>query len=246
MKKADLKPGVYVVNYRGGNTFKVHNILNEDGKDVVWLVDTITEKVSQQGYNTVIKNYKLATQQKVEDSSITEEEIVNTNNDKDIIKEDKFKDLESLEPEVMTVPEDKERPNLQAIFNKNKEMELNGGNNMKKETKKKKSPVKNESKTTKKVKGVKSTEQKKSKVDKTPKSQKTSKASDESVNILQDILDSLIESKSIPSMDSKKARRLIRSRCPELKELTVDGSKWEFFDDNLEEATEMLKINLGK
>lgn len=245
MKKADLKPGVYVVNYKGGNTFKVHNILNEDGKDVVWLVDTVTEKVSQQGYNTVIKNYKLTTQQKVEDSSITKEEVVNTNNDKDIIKEDKFKDLENLEPEVMTVPEDKERPNLQAIFNKNKEMELNGGNNMKKETKRKKTSV-DETKATKKSKGVKSTEQKKSRVDKTPKSQKTSKTSDESVNTLQDILDSLIESKSIPSMDSKKARRLIRSRCPELKELTVDGSKWEFSDDNLEEATEMLKINLSK
>ena len=47
-------------------------------------------------------------------------------------------------------------------------------------------------------------------------------------------------------MDSKKARRLIRSRCPELKDLTVDGSKWEFDSANLEKATSIIVDKLGK
>ena len=57
MKKADLKPGVYIINYKGGDIFKIHNIISEDGKDKVWLVNTVTEKVISQGYNTVLKNY---------------------------------------------------------------------------------------------------------------------------------------------------------------------------------------------
>lgn len=251
MRKADLKPGVLIVNYKGGNIFKVHNILNEDDKDVVWLVDTVTEKVSQQGYNTVLKNYKIAESNKVEEDSIIEEEVVNTSNENDKIesKEDKFKELEGLEPEVITVPEDKERPNLEAIFSKNKEMELNGGNKMKKDVKKKK--VSKGVKEGKEVKASKKTKASKKEVkadtvDKAVKPKASKKEVRDDVTTLQEILDELIDEKKIPEMDSKKARRLIRSRCADLKSLTVDGTKWEFSEENLEEATKMIQANLGK
>ena len=136
MKKADLKPGAYIINYKGGDIFKIHNIISEDGKDKVWLVNTVTEKVFSQGYNTVLKNYKLTDYKK--------EEVVEEESEESIIetKEDKFENLKNLEPEKVIVPEDKERPNLEAIFNKNREMELNGGNKMKDVKKKKKASTK--------------------------------------------------------------------------------------------------------
>ena len=87
MKKVDLKPGAYIINYKGGDIFKIHNIISEDGKDKVWLVNTVTEKVISQGYNTVLKNYKLTDYKK--------EEIVEEKPEESIIetKEDKFEKL---------------------------------------------------------------------------------------------------------------------------------------------------------
>ena len=235
MKKADLKPGAYIINYKGGDIFKIHNIISEDGKDKVWLVNTVTEKVFSQGYNTVLKNYKLTDYKK--------EEVVEEESEESIIetKEDKFENLKNLEPEKVIVPEDKERPNLEAIFNKNREMELNGGNKMKDVKKKKKASTKEVEKKDKK---------KAPKKEKAPKEDKPKKASKkekpEGVTTLQEILDTEIEAGNIPEMDSKKARRLIRSRCPELKDLTVDGSKWEFDSTNLDKATSIIVDKLGK
>lgn len=234
MKKVDLKPGAYIINYKGGDIFKIHNIISEDGKDIVWLVNTVTEKVTSQGYNTVLKNYKLADYKK--------EEVVEEESKESIIetKEDKFEELKNLEPEKVIVPEDKERPNLEAIFNKNREMELNGGNKMKDVKKKKKTSTKEVEKKDKKEKAPKEDKPKKESK-KAPKKEKP-----EGITTLQEILDTEIEAGNIPEMDSKKARRLIRSRCPELKDLTVDGSKWEFDSANLEKATRIIVDKLGK
>ena len=147
-----------------------------------------------------------------------------------------------IEPEKVIVPEDKERPNLEAIFNKNREMELNGGNKMKDVKKKKKASTKEvEKKESKKKAPKKEKAPKEDKPKKAPKKEKP-----EGVTTLQEILDTEIESGNIPEMDSKKARRLIRSRCPELKDLTVDGSKWEFDSANLEKATSIIADKLGK
>ena len=235
MKKADLKPGAYIINYKGGDIFKIHNIISEDGKDKVWLVNTVTEKVISQGYNTVLKNYKLTDNKK--------EEIVEEKPEESIIetKEDKFENLKNLEPEKVIVPEDKERPNLEAIFNKNREMELNGGNKMKDVKKKKKASTKEVEKKDKKKAPKKEKAPKEDKPKKAPKKEKP-----EGVTTLQEILDTEIEAGNIPEMDSKKARRLIRSRCPELKDLTVDGSKWEFDSTNLDKATSIIVDKLGK
>ena len=236
MKKVDLKPGAYIINYKGGDIFKIHNIISEDGKDIVWLVNTVTEKVISQGYNTVLKNYKLTDYKK--------EEVVEEEFEESIIetKEDKFEELKNLEPEKVIVPEDKERPNLEAIFNKNREMELNGGNKMKDVKKKKKASTKEvEKKESKKKAPKKEKAPKEDKPKKAPKKEKP-----EGVTTLQEILDTEIEAGNIPEMDSKKARRLIRSRCPELKDLTVDGSKWEFDSANLEKATSIIVDKLGK
>lgn len=235
MKKADLKPGAYIINYKGGDIFKIHNIISEDGKDKVWLVNTVTEKVFSQGYNTVLKNYKLTDYKK--------EEIVEEKPEESIIetKEDKFENLKNLEPEKVIVPEDKERPNLEAIFNKNREMELNGGNKMKDVKKKKKASTKEVEKKDKKKAPKKEKAPKEDKPKKAPKKEKP-----EGVTTLQEILDTEIEAGNIPEMDSKKARRLIRSRCPELKDLTVDGSKWEFDSTNLDKATSIIVDKLGK
>ena len=236
MKKADLKPGAYIINYKGGDIFKIHNIISEDGKDKVWLVNTVTEKVFSQGYNTVLKNYKLTDYKK--------EEIVEEKPEESIIetKEDKFENLKDLEPEKVIVPEDKERPNLEAIFNKNREMELNGGNKMKDVKKKKKASTKEVEKKDKPKKAPK--KEKAPKEDKPKKAPKKEKP--EGVTTLQEILDTEVEAGNIPEMDSKKARRLIRSRCPELKDLTVDGSKWEFDSTNLDKATSIIVDKLGK
>ena len=236
MKKADLKPGVYIINYKGGDIFKIHNIISEDGKDKVWLVNTVTEKVFSQGYNTVLKNYKLTDYKK--------EEIVEEKPEESIIetKGDKFENLKDLEPEKVIVPEDKERPNLEAIFNKNREMELNGGNKMKDVKKKKKASTKEVEKKDKPKKAPK--KEKAPKEDKPKKAPKKEKP--EGVTTLQEILDTEVEAGNIPEMDSKKARRLIRSRCPELKDLTVDGSKWEFDSTNLDKATSIIVDKLGK
>lgn len=235
MKKADLKPGAYIINYKGGDIFKIHNIISEDGKDKVWLVNTVTEKVFSQGYNTVLKNYKLTDYKK--------EEIVEEKPEESIIetKEDKFENLKNLEPEKVIVPEDKERPNLEAIFNKNREMELNGGNKMKDVKKKKKASTKEVEKKDKKKAPKKEKAPKEDKPKKAPKKEKP-----EGVTTLQEILDTEIEAGNIPEMDSKKARRLIRSRCPELKDLTIDGSKWEFDSTNLDKATSIIVDKLGK
>ena len=236
MKKADLKPGVYIINYKGGDIFKIHNIISEDGKDKVWLVNTVTEKVFSQGYNTVLKNYKLTDYKK--------EEVVEEKPEESIIetKGDKFENLKDLEPEKVIVPEDKERPNLEAIFNKNREMELNGGNKMKDVKKKKKASTKEVEKKDKPKKAPK--KEKAPKEDKPKKAPKKEKP--EGVTTLQEILDTEVEAGNIPEMDSKKARRLIRSRCPELKDLTVDGSKWEFDSTNLDKATSIIVDKLGK
>ena len=112
---------------------------------------------------------------------------------------------------------------------------------MKDVKKKKKASTKEVEKKDKKKAPKKEKAPKEDKPKKAPKKEKP-----EGVTTLQEILDTEIEAGNIPEMDSKKARRLIRSRCPELKDLTVDGSKWEFDSTNLDKATSIIVDKLGK